>query len=118
MASGRLGAVKPGAAAYKTLYKPAAGTVAVVSVAFCNQSTGTQENIRLAVAQNAAADPTPAAAEFVAYGSVVTVSGDTDLKDRGMFGPFELNGSNNDQLVGYSTGGNVSFVVTGDEGTV
>jgi len=116
MASGRVGAVKPGAAAYKTLYKPS-GVVAVVSVSLCNQAAS-DDNFRLAVVQSASTDPTPAVAEFVAYGSLIKTAGDTGFADRAMFGPFELNGANNDPLVGYSTGGNVSFVVTGDEGTV
>lgn len=117
MASGRLGAVKPSAAAYKTLYKPAAGVVAVVSVAFCNQAASA-DVVRIAVAQSASSDPTPASTEFVAYGSSVSASGDLSFGDRAMFGPYELNGNNNDQIVVYSTGGNVSFVCTGDEGTV
>jgi hypothetical protein len=116
MASGRLGAVKPGAAAYKTLYKPS-GVVAVVSVSLCNQATS-DDNFRLAVVQSASSDPTPAAAEFVAYDALVKAKGDTTFADRAMFGPYELNAANNDQLVGYSTNGNVSFVVTGDEGAV
>lgn len=114
MASGRVGAVKPSAAAYKTLYKPTSA-IAVVSVSFCNQAAA-DDNFRLAVVQSASADPTPAVAEFVAYGALVKASGDAGFGDRGMFGPYELNSANNDQLVGYSTGGNVSFVVTGDEG--
>ena len=114
MASGRLGAVKPAAATYKTLYKPTLA-IAVVSVSICNQAA-TDENFRLSVTQSASTDPTPAAQEFVAYGALVKASGDSGFADRAMFGPYELNSANNDQLVCYSVGGNVSFVVTGDEG--
>jgi hypothetical protein len=117
MASGRLGALKPSAAAYKTLYKPAAGVVAVVSISFCNQSASA-DTVRIAVAQSASTDPTPATTEFVAYGSSVAASGDSGFGDRAMFGPYELNGNNNDQIVVYSVGGNISFVCTGDEGAV
>lgn len=115
MASGRLGAIKPSATVYKTLYKPA-GAIAVVSVSFCNQG-GSNDNIRIAIVQSASTDPTPAVGEFVAYGALVKLSGDSGFGDRGMVGPFELNSANNDQIVVYSTGGNVSFVCTGDEGT-
>ena len=52
----------------------------------------------------------------MAYGALVKASGDSGFADRAMFGPYELNSANNDQLVCYSVGGNVSFVVTGDEG--
>jgi hypothetical protein len=115
MASGRLGAVKPAGAAYATLYKPASGVVAVVSVSLCNQDT-TDDNIRIAVAQSASSNPTPAATEFVAYGSLVKASADSTFADRAMFGPYELNGASNDQIVVYSINGDVSFVCTGDEG--
>jgi hypothetical protein len=114
MASGRVGALKPAAATYKTLYKPTSG-VGVCSVSLCNQAA-TDDNFRLAVVQSASADPTPASTEFVAYGSLIKASGDASFSDRAMFGPYELNSANNDQLVCYSTNGNVSFVCTGDEG--
>lgn len=116
MASGRVGALKPAATTYKTLYKPS-GVVAVVSVSLCNQAAA-DDNFRLAVVQSAGTDPTPTSAEFVAYGSLIKAAGDTSLGDRAMFGPYELNSANDDQLVVYSTGGNVSFVATGDEGAV
>lgn len=112
--SGRLGAIKPAATTYKTLYKPS-GAIAVVNVSFCNQA-GTDDNIRIAVVQSSNADPTPASNEFVMYGSLVKASGDVGFADRGMAGPYELNNANNDQLVVYSTNGNISFVCTGDEG--
>ncbi len=114
MASGRLGAVKSAATTYKTLYKPS-GCVAVVSVSMCNQAA-IDDAVRLAVVQSASTDPTPAVAEFVAYASLIKASGDQSFGDRAMFGPYELNSANNDQLVVYLTGGNVSFVATGDEG--
>ena len=114
MASGRLGALKPAATTYKTLYKPS-GCVAVVSVSLANQSA-TDDNFRLAVVQSASTDPTPANTEFVAYGSLIKGSGDTGFADRAMFGPYELNSANNDQLVVYSVNGTTSFVCTGDEG--
>lgn len=116
MASGRLGALKPSAASYKTLYKPAAGVVAVVAIHFCNQATS-GDTMRVAVVQSGTSDPTPATTEFIAYGSAVAGSGDSAFGDRGMVGPIELNGSSNDQLVVYTVGGNVSFVCTGDEGS-
>ena len=77
---------------------------------------GTDDNIRIAVVQSSNADPTPASNEFVMYGSLVKASGDVGFADRGMAGPYELNSANNDQLVVYSTNGNISFVCTGDEG--
>ena len=118
MASGRLGAVKPSAATSKTLYKPSIGVTAVVNVTFCNQSTSA-DAIRIAIVQASGSDPVPAAAEIcVAYDSLVAAKGDNGLKDRGMFGPYELNGNNNDQIVVYSTGGNIAFGCTGDEGAV
>lgn len=116
MASGILGRLKPGAAAYKTLYKPS-GVVAVVSVSVCNQATS-NDTIRMGVVQSASTDPTPSVNEFVCFGSLVTASGDAGLADRAMFGPYELNSSTNDQIVVYSGHGDVSFVATGDEGTV
>ena len=63
MASGRVGAVKPAAATYKTLYKPTSA-IAVVSVSICNQAS-TDDNIRLSVTQSASTDPTPATNEFI-----------------------------------------------------
>lgn len=116
MASGRLGAVKPAAATYKTVYKPS-GVVAVVSVSLCNQTIA-DTNFRMAVTQNATIDQTPSTSDFVAYGSLIKASGDSGFADRAMFGPYELNSANGDQLVVYSTSGDVSFVVTGDEGAV
>lgn len=123
MASGRLGALKPTAATWKTLYKPAAGVIAVVSVSFCDQATS-DDLFRIAVMQNASADQIPASTELVAgsltagAGALVKACGDAGYGDRGMCGPYELNGTNNDQIAVYSVNGNVSFVVTGDEGTV
>lgn len=87
----------------------------MVSVSLCNQAA-TDDNIRIAIAQSASADPSPASNEFVVYGSLVKASGDSTFADRAMFGPYELNSANNDQIVVYSINGNVSFVCTGDEG--
>lgn len=117
MASGRLGAVKPGVATYKTLYKPGVGVIATVNMAFCNQ-TAVADTFRLAIVQASGSDPTPAAGEFIAYDAAIPAKSDSAFGDRGMFGPYILNGNNNDQLVGYSANGGVSFVVTGDEGAV
>lgn len=116
MASGRVGAVKPAAATYTTLYKPTSA-VAVVSVSFCNQGA-VDDTVRIAVTQSASSNPSPATTDFVAYGSLVKASGDPSLADRAMFGPYELNSASLDQIVVYSVGGNVSFVCTGDEGIV
>jgi hypothetical protein len=68
------------------------------------------------VVQSASTDPVPATTEYVAFASLVKASADTTFADRAMFGPYELNGANNDQIVVKSTNGNVSFVCTGDEG--
>jgi hypothetical protein len=117
MASGRLGALKPSAGTWKTLYKPS-GVVAVVSVSICNQATS-DDAFWIAVAQSASTDPTPSTTEYVAggsSGSLIKAVGDATFADRAMFGPYELNSANNDQIVVKSNGGNVSFVVTGDEG--
>jgi hypothetical protein len=116
MASGRLGALKPSAAAYKTLYKPSSA-VAVCNVQYCNQAA-TDDNVRIAVVQSASTDPTPASTEFIMYGRLVKASGDASLADVGSTANIELNSANNDQIVVYSTSGNVSFVCTGDEGAV
>lgn len=116
MASGRLGALKPAAATAKTLYKPGASVVAVVSVSLCNQAA-TDDNFRVAIVQSASTDPAPATTEYAAFDALIKASGDASFSDRAMFGPYELNGANNDQIVVRSTNGNVSFVVTGDEGT-
>lgn len=115
MASGRLGAVKPSATTYTTLYKPGASVVAVVSFSICNQSA-TDDTFRVAVAQSASSNPTPAATEFAVYDSTIKGKGDASFGDRAMFGPYELNGANNDQIVVYSTNGTLSYVCTGDEG--
>jgi hypothetical protein len=116
MASGRLGAQKPAAATYKTLYKPS-GVVAVCAVQACNQSTS-DDNIRIAIAQSASSDPTPGSAEFVVYDGLIRAKGDQNFADKIGSPNFELNAAANDQIVVYSTNGNVSFVCTGDEGTV
>jgi hypothetical protein len=115
MASGRLGALKPAGATAKTLYKPGAAVVAVVSVSLCNQAAS-DDTFRIAIVQSAATDPAPATTEYAAFDSLIKAAGDTTFADRAMFGPYELNGANNDQIVVRSTNGNVSFVVTGDEG--
>lgn len=116
MASGRLGAVKPGATTYTTLYKPS-GVVAVCTVQACNQSTS-DDSIRIAVAQSASTNPTPASTEFVVYDGLIKAKGDTGFADKISSPAFELNAASNDQIVVYSTSGNVSFVCTGDEGSV
>ena len=117
MASGIVGSIKPSAAAYKTAYKPASGTVAVVSVSVCNQASS-DDTFRMGIVISASTDPTPSISEFVAFSSLIKASGDTTFADRAMFGPYELNGTNNNQVVVYSGHGDTSFVITGDEGTV
>lgn len=113
----RLGALKPAAATYKTLYQPSGTKMAVCTVQFCNQAT-TDDNIRIAVVQNASADPTPATTEFIAYDSLVKASGDTGFADRGESPQIRVYAGQNDQIVVRSTNGNVSFVCVGEEGTV
>lgn len=117
MASGIVGSIKPAAAVYKTAYKPASGVVAVVSVSLCCQASS-NDSFRLGIVQSASTDPTPSVSEFVAYGSLIKASGDLNFADRAMFGPYELNGTNNNQIVVYSGHGDTSFVITGDEGSV
>src|SRR3954468_8246259 len=116
MASGRLGALKPGAAAYKTLYKPS-GVVAVCTLQMCNQGSS-DDGVRVAIVQSASTDPTPASTEFILYDALIKAKGDTTFADKISSPAFELNAVNNDQIVVYSTNGNVSFVCTGDEGSV
>lgn len=117
MASGRLGALKPAAATPKTLYKPAAGVVAVVRFTFANQATSS-DLIRVGVLQNASLDQAIPTTDAIAWDRYVAAKNDPDLKDSGSFGIIELNGNSNDQLVVQSTGGNVSFTCFGDEGAV
>jgi hypothetical protein len=116
MASGRLGAVKPGATTYTTVYKPS-GVVAVCTVQACNQSAS-DDTIRIAITQSASSNPTPASTDFVLYDALIKAKGDTTFADKISSPAFELNAANNDQIVVYSTNGNVSFVCTGDEGAV
>lgn len=73
MASGRLGALKPAATTYKTLYKPTSA-IAHCSLLFCNQ-TDTSDTMRVAIVQSGSTDPTPSSAEFIAYGADVKAGG-------------------------------------------
>lgn len=113
MASGRLGAEKPAATTYTTLYKPT-DAIAHCSILFCNQNDAS-DTMRIAIVQSGSTDPTPASEEFIAFNADVKAAGDEAFGDHGMVGPIELNSVNNDQIVVYSTGGNISFVCVGKE---
>lgn len=112
VSGGRLGAIEGTTTTYKTLYKPASGTLATVSVQVCNRFAGTR-TIRIALAQSASTDPTPGDGEFLVYDTVIQAAGDASDRDKLLLSGLVLFGTNNDQIVVYTSGIDVDFKVFG-----
>ena len=114
---GALGGIEPQATTYRTLYKPASGTLAVVTVTACNRNASSR-TIRIAVAQNANTDPTPGDGTFKTYDRVLQAAGNENGMDVIQYTGVVLNGSNNDQVVVYASGVDVDFTCDGVTETV
>jgi len=113
MAFGKLGGIKPAATTHKTLYKPASGKTAVVTVSVLNRAADTR-TIRIGVLQNASADQSIADGDWL-EARALSATGDASAKDRLLITGIALNGANDDQIVVYSDGADVQFLAMGSE---
>ena len=109
---GVLGGIEGTTTTYKSLYRPAAGVIATVTVSACNRSASTR-TIRIAVAQSASADPTPGDGTFKIYDRTLQAAGNANGLDILQYTGIVLNGSNNDQVVVYTSGIDVDFTCDG-----
>lgn len=109
---GILGGLEPAATTYKSLYRPASGVLATVTVTACNRSASTR-TIRIAAAASASADPTPGDGTFKIYDRQLAAAGDPDGKDVLQIAGIVLLGTNNDQVVVYASGIDVDFTCDG-----
>jgi hypothetical protein len=117
VSGGRLGAAELAATTNTTLYKPASGVLATVTVTFCNRSASTR-TIRLYQVQSASNNPAPADGECKIYNRTLAAAGDADGKDVLQVTGIVLLGSQNDQVVGYASGVDVDVTVDGVTETV
>lgn len=112
ISGGRLGALEPAATTWKTLYKPANGLLATVTVTVCNRSASAR-TIRIAQVQSASSDPTPADGEMKMYDRPLAAAGDTQGRDVLQMSGIVLFGTNYDQVVVYASGVDVDFTCDG-----
>ncbi len=109
---GRLGALEGTTTTWKTLYKPAGGVLATITVTACNRSASAR-TVRIAQVQSASTDPTPADGEMKIYDRSLSAAGDTAGKDVLQFTGMVLNGDSDDQVVVYVSGIDVDFTCDG-----
>jgi hypothetical protein len=109
---GVLGGLEPAATTYKSLYRPGSGVLATVTVTACNRNASTR-TIRIAVAQSSSADPTPGDGTFKIYDRTLSAAGDSLGQDVLQITDIVLNGTNNDQVVVYTSGVDVDFTCDG-----
>ena len=117
VSGGILGSIEGTTTTYKTLYKPASGVLATVTVNACNRSSSTR-TIRISITQDAGSDPTPIDGDFLVHSTVLQAVGDPDNLDKLSFSGIVLNGTNDDQIVVYTTGDDVDFNVFGITETI
>ena len=117
ISGGILGSIEGTTTTYKTLYKPASGVLAVVSLSALNRSAATK-TIRISITQDAGSDPTPIDGDFLVYNTTLAAAGDTNGKDKLSISSIVLNGTNNDQLVVYTSGVDVDFSCSGVTETI
>ena len=109
---GVLGGLEPAATTYKSLYRPAVGVLATVTVTACNRSASSR-TIRIAVRSENAVDPTPGDGNFKIYNRTLAAAGDADGKDVLQISGIVLFGTNYDQVVVYASGVDVDFSCDG-----
>lgn len=109
---GILGSIEGTTTTNKTLYKPSTGVLAAVTVNACNRSASTR-TIRIAIVQDAGSDPAPADGDYLVYDTVLQPAGDPDNRDKLSISGIVLLGTNNDQIVVYTSGIDVDFSTTG-----
>jgi hypothetical protein len=114
MASGILGKIEPAATTYKTLYKPSTNKLAAVTISIQNRSASTR-SVRVALAQAAGSDPTPADGEHILYNRTLAAAGDVDGLDNIQITGHVVGKAGEDQVVVYASGIDVDFLCSGIE---